>query len=618
MESFIFNALNLIIFLPIIGAAIVILLPKDVPNLARWAALVFSLPTLFISIGIFFYMQTTDPNASGYYLEYTTEWFPQIGASWHVGVDGISGTMALLTGILTPVSILIAFEHVKNPRTILALILFLETAMLGVFLTLDMVAFFIFWELSLVPMYFIINQWGGDNRRYASNKFFIYTMAGSLGLLLAIQLMAFSVGDIKDLDTPTFDISTWQEEWPGYEGEFDEESGRNEILGFSYSGVKYLAFLAFFVAFAIKIPIWPFHTWLPDAHTEAPTAGSMLLAGVLLKLGAYGFIRLVIPLFPDVMATPYTPVIPLTGIELDFVRLNFASIMAFLGMMGIVFGGFAAWAQDDFKKLVAYSSVNHMGFVVLGLAMMGIVYSTTWAAATGDYSLAVDIAGEPLEDNDIQEYDVAGLQFDPTDTIDSLSPVEQDRLAEEKFSTLDLFEPTGQLQDAKVALNGSVLQMFNHGLSAAAMFLLVGALYHKAHTRDLRRFGGLWHTVPIFGGLLVFSSLASLGLPGLNGFTGEWLIIAGSFRTFPVMVLLSMIGLLITGAYILKGLQKVLHGPPNQEWIDYHENEHSLEINIRETVALAPLVALMLITGLYPNWVLPVINDTVSAIMALV
>lgn len=621
MQSFLTNALNLIIFMPLFGALLVFMLPKGTPNLARWTALVATLPTLLLAIAVFYSIQNGEANEAGYYLVYKAEWFPQIGSNWHVGVDGVSAAMMLLTALLTPLTILIAFEHgeEENPRAILGLILFMQMAMMGVFLTLDMVAFFIFWELGLVPMYFIINQWGGANRRYASNKFFIYTMAGSLGLLLAIQLIAFSVGDVTPGAGPTFDIPTWLNEWPML-----ARDGDATILGFTPAGVKYLAFLAFFVAFAIKIPVWPFHTWLPDAHTEAPTAGSMLLAGVLLKQGAYGFIRFVIPLFPDVVATPYTPTIPIINEELDFLTLNFASIIAGLAMLGIVLGAFAAWAQDDFKKLVAYSSVNHMGFVVMGIAVLAVVYSTTWAASIGDYDLALKNAGEVLVDEDIATY---RNEFPVSETtIEELPNSELQGLAQVKFDRVVQLDPwrpevngeefdrdvPGTRKDAQTALNGAVMQMFNHGLSAAAMFLLVGALYHKAHTRDLRRFGGLWHTVPVFGGLLVFTSMASLGLPGLNGFTGEWLIIAGSFRLFPVMVLISMIGLLITGAYILKGLQKVLHGPPNEEWIDYHNNEHSLEINFRETVAIAPLVALMLVTGLYPNWILEVINGTVS------
>jgi proton-translocating NADH-quinone oxidoreductase chain M len=618
METFIANPLNFLIFFPLLSAVIVAMLPGGYDNLARYLALGLTIPTLFSAIAVFYTVHNTDPAASGYWFEYSAAWFPQLGSNWHLGVDGISVTMILLTGILAPLSILIAFEHEKNPRAILALILGLQAAMMGVFAALDMMVFFIFYEIGLVPMYFIINQWGGKNRRYASNKFFIYTMAGSLGLLLAMQLVAFSVGDAVNNGVPTFDVPVWTEVWPNIG--YDAATGGGELLGFNAQGVKYLAFLGFFLAFALKIPVFPFHTWLPDAHTEAPTAGSMLLAGVLLKQGAYGFIRFVIPLFPDVIAREIIPTVPFTNIQLEFLPLQFAEIIAFLAMLGIVLGALAAWAQDDFKKLVAYSSVNHMGFVVLGLAVMAVVYSTLWAQSVGRYDLAVEIAGEKLVDEDIERYG-AQANLTPGTTLVNLTQDQRETLAEFKFEALveprlmeerDNMNPTGSMQDATTALNGAVLQMFNHGLSAAGMFLLVGGLYHKAHTRDLRRFGGLWHIIPFYGGLLVFVSMASLGLPGLNGFTGEFLIVAGSFRIFPVMVLLSMIGLLFTGAYILKGLQNVLHGPTNEEWREYHENEHSLEIERREVIALAPLVVLMLITGLYPNWILPVIDGTVS------
>jgi NADH-quinone oxidoreductase subunit M len=255
--------------------------------------------------------------------------------------------------------------------------------------------------------------------------------------------------------------------------------------------------------------------------------------------------------------------------------------------MGIVMGGLAAWGQNDFKRLVAYSSVNHMGFVVLGLAVAALMYGTAWAENNGKTNLLAGVAGVDTE----QEYE-GGLRA----KVDEVYPAE---LRE------------NDTQDARTALNGAVLQMFNHGLSSAGMFLLAGAIYHKAHTRDLRRFGGLWDLMPIFGGVLIFTSMASLGLPGLNGFVGEFLVVAGSFKAYPIYVLLSMFGLLVTGIYILKGIQKLLHGPINEEWVEYHEKQHSLEIDRRELIALAPLMALMLITGLYPNWVLEVINKGV-------
>jgi NADH-quinone oxidoreductase subunit M len=296
--------------------------------------------------------------------------------------------------------------------------------------------------------------------------------------------------------------------------------------------VKTAAYVAFFIAFAIKIPIWPFHTWLPDAHTQAPTAGSMLLAGVLLKLGAYGFIRLVIPMFPQQANAT-------------------AVVLAVLGMLSIVIGGYAAYGQWDFKRLVAYSSINHMGFVVLGLAIMAFAYGRA-----------------------------------------------------------DTFVDPIIRQNAIIATNGAVMQMFNHGLSAAGMFFMVGVIYERAHTRDLKRFGGIITIMPLFGAILIFTSMASLGLPGLNGFIGEFLIVRGSWGIFTAMVALSMLGLLMTGAYILKGIGRTLHGPVKEEWRGLKD------MTFREHAVIWPLMALMLSLGVWPMWLLAIINDTVTKIFS--
>jgi NADH-quinone oxidoreductase subunit M len=359
-------------------------------------------------------------------------------------------------------------------------------------------------------MYFLINQWGSGNRDYASLKFLLYTMAGSLGLLLAIQLIGLSAG--------TFDLVEITRLWSALDQPLT-------VVGLPISIdiniVKTFAFWAFVIAFAIKVPIWPFHTWLPDAHTEAPTAGSMILAGVLLKLGGYGFLRLVLPLYP-VEAHRYAP------------------ILALLATLAIIFGAFSAWGQRDFKRLVAYSSVNHMGFVVLGVAVAA------------------------------------------------------------------LLQGQGSLNVINAA-NGAVLQMFNHGLSAAGMFLLVGVIYDRTHTRDLEEYGGLFPLAPIFGGILMFTSMASLGLPGLNGFVSEYLVVAGTWPVFTVFTALSMIGLLFTGAYILKGIKMVLHGPLNEKWTG-----HPLEINRREIIAMVPLMVFILIIGIWPSWILNVINPTIT------
>jgi NADH-quinone oxidoreductase subunit M len=556
--------LTALILLPLIGAAVVFVIPRERKQLARWVALCISLVIMVMAIGVFYNVRADPPGPDQWAYEAQAKWFPMLNVSWHLGVDGLSATMILLTGLLIPLAILVSFEIEDNVPQHMALFLFLETGLLGVFAALDMIIFFLFWELGLVPMYFLIYLWGGENRRYAANKFFLYTMAGSLGLLLATQLIGYTVG--------SFDIPVMLQQWPLH------LLRGGDILGVRVDVVKYWALLGFTLAFLIKIPAWPFHTWLPDAHTEAPTAGSMILAGVLLKLGAYGFLRLAIPLFPKEWI-----------IQRSFISLqwNLVDILGFLAVAGIVLGALGAWGQNDFKRLVAYSSVNHMGFVVLGLAVATLMYGTSWAKAHNQTNLLAGVVGvydSKLSSSEIEQR--VATDYPP------------ERMEED-------------MQNARVALDGSVLQMFNHGLTSAGMFLLAGALYHKAHTRDLRRFGGLWSIIPMFGGLLIFVGMASLGLPGLNGFVSEFLIVSGSFRLYPVYVLLSMFGLFVTGIYILKAIQKLLHGPENEEWAEYHRTEHSLEISKREVIALAPLAALMLITGLYPNWVLQTINHGV-------
>ncbi len=523
------DVLGFLVVAPAIAALILLLLPQN-KTVARWTALTFATIICGVSVATFFAYNSV---ASGYQLEVQVPWFELLGASWHIGIDGISASMVLLTGILLPLAVLISFEIEDRVNTHMALILFFATGLFGTFVALDLMIFFLFYELSLVPMYFIINQWGGPNRKYASTKFFIYSLGGSLGMLLATQLIGITAG--------TFDIPTLVTE-TGRWINLQPEGGL--FLGIDISTVKALSFLGFFIAFCIKVPVWPFHTWLPDAHSEAPTAGSMLLAGVMLKLGAYGFLRLVIPLFPDVWVSE----INIFGVF----SANWAHIFAVLSVLGIVLGAFAAFGQTDIKRLVAYSSVNHMGFVALGLAVTALVYSEQFMA--GGTSL---------------------------------------------FN-----------HDAILATNGAVMQMFNHGLSSAGMFLLAGAIYHKTHTRDMTQYGGLWVKAPIYGGIFIFTSMASLGLPGLNGFVSEFLVVRGAWSVFTVLTVISMLGLLFTGGYILKGIRSVLHGPFNLHWRDYH-----LEIELREFVAIAPLMILMLITGIAPNWILSVINATVTRIL---
>ncbi len=526
IDVFGINPLTVLIFAPALGGLLVLGLPNS-KVLARWASLIIALGVGLLAAIVFF---SYDRALGGYQFVTDSAWFPPINARWTLGIDGISAAMVLLTGILVPIAVLVSWEIDDRYRAHLALILFFEVGLMGVFVAQDMMIFFLFYELSLVPIYFLIKEWGGKNREYASTKFFIYSIGGTLGMLLGTQLIGLTAG--------TFNIEQLTQFWPG----FAPEGGL--FLGADIQGVKTLAFIGFFVAFCIKVPVWPFHTWLPDAHSEAPTAGSMLLAGVMLKLGAYGFIRLVIPLFPDIWVS-----------EVSFFgafAVDWATIFAVLAVLGIVLGAFAALGQNDIKRLVAYSSVNHMGFVALGLAVMARIYGQMYVS--GDASM---------------------------------------------------------MQDAIIATNGAVMQMFNHGLSSAGMFLLAGAIYHKTHTRDLREYGGFWVKAPIYGAVFVFTSMASLGLPGLNGFIGEFLVVRGTWPVFTTLTIIAMIGLLFTGSYILKGIRAVLQGPFNLHWRDYQ-----LEIEPRELIAISPLLVLMLVTGIVPNWILPIINDSVTRILS--
>ncbi|MBP7690385.1 MAG: NADH-quinone oxidoreductase subunit M [Anaerolineales bacterium] len=500
------NLLSLILFVPAVGAALLLFIPRDQVAALRWTAFAVALVTLGLSLLLWFQY---DSARAGYQFVENYQWFAVINSNYHVGVDGISLPMVLLTAILTPLAILFSFSITERVKAYMILFLFLETGVLGVFMALDLLLFFVFYEIGLIPMYFLINIWGSANRQYASLKFILYTMTASLGLLLATQIIGLTLG--------TFDMQVAAEQWPLLTGSF---------FGLTAEGLRAAAFWAFVVAFALKVPVWPLHTWLPDAHTEAPTAGSMMLAGVLLKLGAYGFLRLVLPLFP---------------VESG----QYAVWLAFFALMAIVAGAYASFGQSDFKRLVAYSSINHMGFVVLGVA------AAAWTRVNGGVA------------------------------------------------------------DGIMAANGAVLQMFNHGLSSAGMFLLVGVIYDRTHTRNLEEFGGLFPLAPVYGGILLFTSMASLGLPGLNGFVSEFMVVRGAWPIFTLFTAIAMLGLLMTGAYILKGIYKSIYGPLNPKWVG-----HRLEISPREVIAIAPLLVLMLVLGVWPAWLVQVINATVTRFMA--
>jgi NADH-quinone oxidoreductase subunit M len=498
-DFFLHHLLSFILFTPALAAALLFLLP-DRERVLKSFAVVASLVPLALAIAVW---AGYDGTAGGFQFEERMAWYAAIGSEYHLAVDGLSIPLVLLTALLTPLALLAAANVREKVRAFLALFLLLETGILGVFLSLDLLLFFGFWELGLVPMYFIIQLWGGERRDGAALKFLLYTMGASLGLLLAIQVIRLCAG--------SFDLTVLSDRWPALRD--------GSLGGVPIFLLQTLAFWGMAIAFAVKVPIWPFHTWLPDAHTEAPTAGSMILAGVLLKLGGYGFIRLLLPLFPS-----------------ESVR--YAPLLAALAAAAIVFGALAAWSQNDFKRLVAYSSVAHMGFVVLGVA--AAAWQGAGSAAGG------------------------------------------------------------------MALRGAALQMFTHGLSAAGMFLLAGALYDRAHTRNLGELGGLFSRAPVYGGILIFTAMGSLGLPGLGGFISELMVILGSFPAFPLAAGAAAVGLFFTGAYILKAVGRVLHGALPERWKDA-----PLEIGFRERLAMAPLMILMLVTGLWPGWILEMIGTAI-------
>lgn len=509
--------LSLMTFIPLVGMVLVMLTPRRWENLIRFWALAASALSFLISLALYAafrdlppQLQTLDPTRPNPFEEIYT-WIPTIGARYHVAVDGVSLPLVVLTTLLTLVSIIYSWPVIRERvKEYYAFFLLLEVGMLGVFIALDFVLFYVFWEVSLVPMYFLIGIWGGPKREYAAIKFFLYTLVGSLAMLLAILAMYSSS------QPRTFDMLLLIQQRP-------LEAPHVPRL------VSILAFWGFFLAFAIKVPVWPFHTWLPDAHVEAPTAGSVILAGILLKMGTYGFVRVLLPMLPREAEA-------------------FWLITATLAVISIIYGALVAMAQMDFKKLVAYSSVNHMGYVMLGVAAAS-------AVATQDE------------------------------------------------------KPLG----ATMALNGAVLQMIAHGLITGSLFLLVGVLYDlRAHVRMLDQFGGLASQMPVYAGFLTLMCFASLGLPSLAGFVAEFLTFVGAFwvEATRFFACLGVLGVIITAAFFLWTIQRLLLGPLNERWKDLPDMKPF------EEVALAPLALLTIAIGIAPNpVVLEVINTTVHAIL---
>jgi NADH-quinone oxidoreductase subunit M len=475
-----FPWLTVVTFLPLAGAVVVALLPKRSTNLIRLVTLAFTLLTFGVSVGLLFAYHA---GQSGFQLIDRAVWVKSLNFQYILGVDGISLFMVLLTTFLMPAAVMVSWNIERQTKAYMAAFLILETACLGSFLSLDLLLFFLFFEALLFPMYLIIGGWGSERRVYAAVKFFLFTMGGSAFLFVGVLFMYFRAGSATG--HPTFDFTVLQQ------------------LALPTFTARWL-FLAFFVAFAVKVPLFPLHTWLPDAHTEAPTAGSVILAAVLLKIGAYGLIRFDLGLFPE--ASRY-----------------FKDFVSILALIGIVYGAVCALIQIDLKRLVAYSSVSHLGFVVLG-------------------TFAFTIQG----------------------------------------------------------MSGSVLQMVNHGLSTGALFLLVGMLYDRVHTRDLGRMGGLAPVIPIYGGVLLFVALSSLGLPGLNGFVGEFLILLGTFIANKAFAVVAVTGVVLAAVYLLWAYQRAMYvGPPREE------HRSLLDLSVREKVVMVPILAAILFIGVFPK---PLLN----------
>lgn len=481
--EFILQPLTLLTFFPLVGVVVLLFLKSEAKPVLRWTALVTSLITFVISIWVLTMFKGANPDQQ---MVARYPWITVAGwnIEYHLGVDGLSILLVLLTTFLTPISILSTWTAVEERvKDFMLFFLLLEVGMIGVFLAQDLFLFYIFWEFTLIPMYFLIGIWGGPRRIYAAIKFFLYTMAGSILMLLAILWLGIYQGTFSVPDLIA-------------KGGIDPHT-------------QLWLFIAFAAAFAIKVPMWPLHSWLPDAHVEAPTAGSVILAGVLLKMGTYGFLRFNLALFPQA-------------------SVQAAPTIAVLAVIGIIYGAAVSYAQTDVKKLVAYSSVSHLGFVMLGLFALN-----------------------------------------------------------------------------SLGVQGAILQMINHGISTGALFLLVGMIYEQTHTREIKVYGGLWKVMPVFGTMMLIISLSSMGLPGLNGFVGEFTILLGAFGSkvlhSPWYAGTAALGVIMAAIYILYMFQRIFLGPEGPIVEETKKHGHPLrDLNLREIVTIIPLLIFVFWIGLYP------------------
>ena len=489
-----FPLLSLILFLPLVGAAVLLFVPKENGNAIRWVANLFGAAGFIVSLPLWFWYNSQDP--SWQFVE-RAPWIPSIGAQYFLGVDGFSALLVLLATMFGFIAILSSWTNItERLKEYYIFMLVLQTGMVGAFVSLDFLLFFLFWEVMLVPMYFLIGIWGSDRRLYSAIKFFLYTLVGSVIMLLGILALYFYNHSVTG--TYTFDITQFQN------------------LNVPYN-IQYWVFLAFFLGFAVKVPMFPFHTWLPDAHTDAPTAGSVILAAVLLKMGTYGFVRFSLPILPEATA-------------------HFVPMMVTLSIIGIVYGALCAMAQQDWKRLVAYSSVSHMAMVMLGMF--------------------------------------------------ALNPV---------------------------GITGSIVQQLNHGISTGALFLLVGNVYERRHTRAISEYGGLSKVMPAYATIFLIMTMSSIGLPALNGFIGELLILQGVFVANKIWAAVAASGVVLGAAYMLWLYQRTMFGK-----VENPKNERLLDLNMRELATYAPLLILAFWIGLYPKPFLDRLETSVTRVVARV